>query len=115
VLQEKEFYPVGGEEPRRSEARVLAATHQPIERLVKAGTFREDLYFRLRVVEIVVPPLRERREDIPLLARHLVAKAAKLAERPAPRLPDDVVRAWSSTTGPATCGSWRTPSCGPWS
>jgi DNA-binding NtrC family response regulator len=92
VLQEKEFYPVGGEEPRRSDARVLAATHQPVEQLVQAGTFREDLYFRLRVVEIVVPPLRERREDIPVLARHLVAKAASLAERPAPRLPDDVIR-----------------------
>jgi DNA-binding NtrC family response regulator len=92
VLQEKEFYPVGGEEPRRSEARVLAATHQPVERLVKEGKFREDLYFRLRVVEIVVPPLRERREDIPALARHLVAQAARLADRPPPRLPDDVVR-----------------------
>jgi DNA-binding NtrC family response regulator len=92
VLQEKEFYPVGGEDPRRSEARVLAATHQPIEKLVQAGRFREDLYFRLRVVEIVVPPLRERREDIPLLARHLVTKAAQLADRPTPRLPDDVIR-----------------------
>jgi DNA-binding NtrC family response regulator len=92
VLQEREYYPVGGEDPRRSEARVLAATHQPIERLVRDGEFREDLYFRLRVVEIVVPPLRERREDIPLLARHLVAKAAKLADRPTLRLPDDVIR-----------------------
>jgi DNA-binding NtrC family response regulator len=92
VLQEREYYPVGGEDPRRSEARVLAATHQPIEQLVREGAFREDLYFRLRVVEIVVPPLRERREDIPLLARHLVAKAAKLADRPTLRLPDDVIR-----------------------
>ena len=92
VLQEKEFYPVGGEEPRRSEARVLAATHQPVEKLVREGKLREDLYFRLRVVEIVVPPLRERREDIPILARHLVARAARMADRPAPRLPDDVVR-----------------------
>jgi DNA-binding NtrC family response regulator len=92
VLQEREYYPVGGEEPRRSEARVLAATHQPIEQLVRDGDFREDLYFRLRVVEIVVPPLRERREDIPLLARHLVAKAARLADRPPLRLPDDVIR-----------------------
>jgi two-component system, NtrC family, response regulator HydG len=92
VLQEREYYPVGGEEARRSEARVLAATHQPIEKLVREGAFREDLYFRLRVVEIVVPPLRERREDIPVLARHLVARAARLADRPAPRLPDDVVR-----------------------
>jgi DNA-binding NtrC family response regulator len=92
VLQEKDFYPVGGEEARRSEARVLAATHQPVEELVRKGKFREDLYFRLRVVEIVVPPLRERREDIPALARHLVGQAAQLADRPAPRIPDDVIR-----------------------
>jgi DNA-binding NtrC family response regulator len=92
VLQEKEFYPVGGEEPRRSNARVLVATHQPMEKLVREGRFREDLYFRLRVVEILVPPLRERREDIPLLARHLMAKAARFVDRPCPRLPDDVVR-----------------------
>jgi DNA-binding NtrC family response regulator len=92
VLQEKEFYPVGGEKPRHSDARVLAATHQPIERLVKEGRFREDLYFRLRVVEICVPALRDRRSDIPLLARHLVARAAHVAERPAPHIPDDVIR-----------------------
>ncbi len=92
VLQEGEFYPVGGEKPRFSEARVLAATHRPIERLVQEGRFREDLYFRLRVVEIVVPPLRERRSDIPLLARHMVGKAAAMAGRAAPRIPDDVLR-----------------------
>jgi DNA-binding NtrC family response regulator len=92
VLQEGEYYPVGGEEARRSGARVLAATHQPIEKLVKEGRFRDDLYFRLRVVEVVAPPLRERREDIPLLARHLVARAAGLAERPVPAIPDDVIR-----------------------
>ncbi|NIP79392.1 MAG: sigma-54-dependent Fis family transcriptional regulator, partial [Gemmatimonadetes bacterium] len=85
-------YPVGGERPRHSEARVLAATHQPIERLVEERRFREDLYFRLRVVEIAVPPLRQRRSDIPILARHLVARAARVAARPAPKIPDDVLR-----------------------
>ncbi|RMH14986.1 MAG: sigma-54-dependent Fis family transcriptional regulator, partial [Gemmatimonadetes bacterium] len=74
VLQERCFYPVGGEEPRTTEARVIAATHQPMEELVEEGGFREDLYFRLRVVEIHVPPLRERPGDIPLLARHLLAR-----------------------------------------
>ena len=74
VLQEREFYPVGGEQPRRTEARVVAATHQPMEELVGEGGFREDLYFRLRVVEIQVPSLRERKDDIPLLARHLLGR-----------------------------------------
>ncbi|MBW3534958.1 MAG: sigma-54 dependent transcriptional regulator [Gemmatimonadetes bacterium] len=74
VLQERKFYPVGGEEPRTTEARVIAATHQPVEQLVEDGEFREDLYFRLKVVEITVPTLRERRDDIPLLAESLLAR-----------------------------------------
>jgi DNA-binding NtrC family response regulator len=77
VIQEKEFHPVGGERARKTQARVLAATHRPIEELVRQGKFREDLYFRLRVVEIRIPPLRERREDIPVLAEHLLARAAR--------------------------------------
>jgi len=74
VLQDRTFFPVGGETARRTEARVITATHQDLEALVEEGGFREDLYFRLRVVEIVVPPLRERRGDIPDLARHLLAR-----------------------------------------
>lgn len=74
VLQERQFYPVGGEQPKTTEARVVAATHQPMEELVSEGGFREDLYFRLRVVEIDVPPLRERKDDIPLLAQHLLGR-----------------------------------------
>ena len=74
VLQERQFYPVGGEQPKTTEARVVAATHQPMEELVAEGGFREDLYFRLRVVEIHVPSLRERRGDIPQLAQHLLGR-----------------------------------------
>lgn len=74
VLQERQFYPVGGEEARVTEARVIAATHQPMEELVQEGGFREDLYFRLRVVELRVPALRERPGDVPLLADHLLTK-----------------------------------------
>ncbi len=74
VLQERQFYPVGGESPRRTEARVIAATHQPVEKLVEEGGFREDLYFRLKVVEIYVPPLRARRNDISELAEALLAR-----------------------------------------
>ena len=74
VLQDRTFFPVGGETIRRTAARIIAATHQDLETLVEEGGFREDLYFRLRVVEIVVPPLRERRGDIEALARHLLAR-----------------------------------------
>jgi DNA-binding NtrC family response regulator len=74
VLEEGEFQPIGAERPRQTRARVIAATHRPLEELVSAGTFRDDLYFRLKVIEIQVPPLRERPGDIPLLADHLLAK-----------------------------------------
>jgi len=92
VLQEKEFYPVGGERPRITNARIIAATHRPVEQLVKSGTFREDLYFRLRVVEIVIPPLRERCADIPLLVRHIIGRVETELERKL-NVPDDVMKA----------------------
>jgi two-component system response regulator HydG len=82
VLQEKEFLPVGGEEVRRTNARVIASTNKDLSRLVEKGTFREDLYFRLRVVEIEIPPLRERRSDIPLLVGHFLWRVARDLGRP---------------------------------
>ena len=93
VLQEKEFYPVGGEEPRRTNARVIAATHRNIEEMTRSGGFRQDLYFRLRVVELCVPPLRNRRGDIPRLARYLAVKAAMSLGRPAPVISDTAMAA----------------------
>ncbi|MHB8985430.1 MAG: sigma-54-dependent transcriptional regulator [Eubacteriales bacterium] len=74
VLQEKEFERVGGTETLKVDVRILAATNKDLARLVKEGGFREDLFFRLNVVSIWVPPLRERREDIPFLANHFVQK-----------------------------------------
>jgi len=74
VLQDRTFYPVGGEQPRTTDARVVAATHQPLEELVEEGSFREDLYFRLRVVEISVPPLRDRPGDIREIATALLGR-----------------------------------------
>ena len=99
VLEEREFYPVGSESPRRTEARIIAATHQSLEEMVRDGRFREDLYFRLRVIELRVPPLRDRHSDIPLLVRHLLSKAASEINRPVPVIPPDVMadllsRAW---------------------
>ncbi|MBI3828589.1 MAG: sigma-54-dependent Fis family transcriptional regulator [Planctomycetes bacterium] len=74
VLQDGTFQRVGGHDPIRVDVRILAATHQDLEKLIRDVRFREDLYYRLRVVEIKLPSLRERREDIPELVRYLIAK-----------------------------------------
>lgn len=70
VIQEKEFIPLGATEPVRVDVRILAATNADLAQLVKEGKFREDLYYRLNVINIVLPPLRDRKEDIPLLVGH---------------------------------------------
>jgi len=74
VLQDEEFYRVGGKRPVRVDARVLVATNRNLEAAIRQGTFREDLFYRLNVVTIRVPPLRERKEEIGPLVRHFVAK-----------------------------------------
>ena len=86
VLSDGNFYRVGGHQPIKSNVRVIAATHQNLEARVKDGQFREDLYHRLNVIRLRLPSLRERREDIPLLARHFLAKSAKELGMEAKRL-----------------------------
>jgi DNA-binding NtrC family response regulator len=82
VLETKEFTRLGGAKPVRVDFRVICATNQDLERQVKEGTFREDLYFRLNVMTISLPPLRERRQDVPLLAQDFLAKYAQEMNRP---------------------------------
>jgi DNA-binding NtrC family response regulator len=77
VLQEKRFERVGGNQPLEVDVRVIAATNQDLETAVAQGRFREDLYYRVKVVEIRLPPLRERREDIPLMVQDFIADACK--------------------------------------
>ncbi len=77
VLSDGQFYRVGGHQPLKSNVRVIAATHQNLEDRVRQGVFREDLYHRLNVIRLRLPPLRERREDIPMLTRLFLGKSAR--------------------------------------
>jgi two-component system response regulator HupR/HoxA len=77
VLQDGEIRPLGASDVRKVDVRVIAATNRDLRKLVTEGGFREDLYYRLRVVEIAVPPLRDRREDIPVLAHHFLEDAVR--------------------------------------
>jgi DNA-binding NtrC family response regulator len=72
-LQERTFYPVGQDQPIQVDVRVITATNADLKEKVRQELFREDLYFRLRVVDIILPPLRERKDDIPILAQHFLA------------------------------------------
>ncbi len=100
VLEDREFYPVGAERPRRTGARVIAATQRPLDALVREGVFREDLLFRLQVVEIRVPPLRERRGDIPLLTDHFLRRIATELHREIEGITDAAVRALAAYDWP---------------
>jgi two-component system response regulator HupR/HoxA len=81
VLQDGEIRPLGASDVRKVDVRVIAATNKDLRRMVQDGRFREDLYYRLRVVEIVIPPLRERRDDIPVLAHHFLELANQRMSR----------------------------------
>ncbi|MDP6504716.1 MAG: sigma-54 dependent transcriptional regulator, partial [Planctomycetota bacterium] len=86
VLQDHQFERVGGEETIEVDLRVIAASNRDLPAAIKKGTFREDLYFRLKVVELIMPPLRERPEDVPLLAQHFIQRYAIDMGRPVPKL-----------------------------
>ena len=88
VLSDGQFYRVGGHNPQKSNVRVIAATHQNLEERVRQGVFREDLFHRLNVIRLRLPPLRERREDIPALARYFMQKSAKELGVEAKRISD---------------------------
>jgi len=92
VLQDGEIYMVGSDRSREVDVRVLAATNKDLRTLIKSNVFREDLFFRLNVITISMPPLRERGDDVLLLASHFATKFAEKLGRPAPRLSDDALR-----------------------
>ena len=100
VLQEGEIKPVGGTQPIKIDARVISATNKDLPELVKANTFRQDLYYRLAVLPLYVPPLRERRRDIPLLVEHFVAESCKRHRQPNRHVSDEVMHALCEASWP---------------
>lgn len=100
VLSDGNYYRVGGHQPIKANVRVIAATHQDLEARVKQGLFREDLFHRLNVIRLRLPSLRERREDIPLLARHFLRKSAQELNVEAKRFSEPVIKYLSSLDFP---------------
>ncbi len=91
VIQEREVLPVGGTRPQKIDLRFIAASNRSMKDWVAEGRFRQDLYFRLNVVNLHIPPLSERREDIPLLAQHFLDRAAPVMGRPVRQLADETL------------------------
>jgi DNA-binding NtrC family response regulator len=93
VVQDQTFYRVGGTQPVRTNVRFIAATNKNIRRAIEEGTFREDLYYRLAVITVTLPPLRERMDDVPVLARHFLDRAVRMGVHRSCALSDHAARA----------------------
>jgi two-component system response regulator PilR (NtrC family) len=93
AIQERSFRRIGGNEDITIDVRIVSASKRDLEEEMKAGRFRDDLYFRLHVIQITVPPLRERREDVPVLAMHFLGKFARQMGKPVSRIDGEAMRA----------------------
>jgi two-component system, NtrC family, response regulator HydG len=100
VLQEGEIKRVGGNQPIKIDVRVISATNKDLAELVKSKTFRQDLYYRLAVLPLHLPPLRERKEDIPVLVEHFIASSCKRHRQPVRHVSDEVMHALSEAAWP---------------
>jgi transcriptional regulator with GAF, ATPase, and Fis domain len=100
VLQEQEFERVGGRQTHRINVRMIAATHRDLKQMVRRREFRGDLYYRLNVFPVVLPPLRERRQDIPQLVRHFVEIFARRMEKRIEHVPQETMSAFTSYSWP---------------
>jgi len=92
VIQDREVTPVGGDEPISVNIRIISATNKNIEELIKKGQFRDDLFYRLNVIPIHIPPLRERKEDIPLLVQHIINRLNIKLKKNVTSLPDEIMK-----------------------
>jgi DNA-binding NtrC family response regulator len=107
VLELREVVPVGATRPVSVDVQVIAATNRDLRREVAGGRFREDLLFRLNVIHVTVPPLRERRDDIPLFAAHFAAECAERFDRPGWTLPEEAIRRFMEHSWPGNVRELR--------
>jgi len=107
TLDEQRFVPVGGDEPITIDARVIASTNKDLEEEISKGNFREDLFYRLNVIPFSVPPLRERREDVPLLARHFLKEFSAAYGRRAREITDDAIEVLARYSWPGNVRELR--------
>ena len=91
LIQEKEYYPLGIDQPKKTNARIVCSTNHDLKRLVENGSFRKDLYFRLNTHVISVPPLRERKEDLPMLLGHFLQESAQALRKRVPTTPVELL------------------------
>lgn len=91
VLQEKVYYPLGSDLPKNTDARIIVATNQDIQELVTKGNFRKDLFFRLKAHHVHLPPLRERKDDIPVLLEHFITESALSLGKKPPKYPEELI------------------------
>jgi two-component system, NtrC family, response regulator HydG len=107
LLQERHYYPLGSDVPRKTDARIVLATNKDLKKRIAKGLFRADLYYRLAVHEIVVPPLRDRMEDIPLLTTHFLEEAAQVMGKPSPTPPKELFSLLKAHTFPGNIRELR--------
>jgi DNA-binding NtrC family response regulator len=107
VLEQREFMRVGGEEPIRVDVRIVAATNRDLRDAVLRGQFRRDLFYRLNILDLRLPPLRERRDDIPLLVHHFVREVSQRVERPFPGIRPDALAVLAEHTWPGNIRELR--------
>ncbi|QAR33478.1 sigma-54-dependent Fis family transcriptional regulator [Geovibrio thiophilus] len=108
LLQERIYYPLGSDKPKRCEARIIAAANKDLSSAASSGGFRRDLYYRLSTHLIKIPPLRERKEDIPLIANYLAEEAAKTVNKPKPEISREAMSLITSHTFPGNIRELKT-------
>jgi two-component system NtrC family response regulator len=112
LVQQGEIEKVGATQPAQVDVRIIAATHRDLKAMIEDGTFREDLYYRLAVIPLVLPPLRDRAEDIPDVVQHFFLRTKEKVGRPGIVLPPSLMSTSRTIAGLETFASWRTLSSG---